>query len=395
MKVAIFSGTIPSTTFVEHLIEGVSKHHTIYLFGTQKRPKHYTNASVKVYGNSQSILLNLMVSFFRCLHLVLRYPKRLSVLMSEVKTYKGSYNKRHAFLRLLPVVLHKPDIFHVQWAKDLSKWIFLKEKLDVKLILSLRGAHINYSPVVNKTLAQSYQQNFPNVDAFHAVSNAMKATSQKYNAQGSKIKVIHSPILKSTFNHYSVWNKNISEPIKIIAVGRFHWVKGYDYVLRACNILKENNVKFQLTFVSSNPVSEAMLFQIRKFDLTNEIRFINGLAQNELFQLMKTFDMSLLSSLDEGIANVVLESMAIGLPVISTNCGGMPEVVKHRETGWLIPIRDAQAMADAIVELSQTPKEDLKRITENAHHLVRHTFNSEESIAQFIELYESVITQNH
>ena len=392
MKVAIFSGTIPSTTFVEHLIEGVAKHHEVYLFGTKKKAKTYTNSSIKVFGNSSSILANVIVSFFRLLLLALKYPKRLPVLASEIKTYKGAYQKRHAFFRLLPVILHKPDVFHVQWAKDLSKWMFLKEKLDVKIILSLRGAHINYSPVVNKTLAQRYRQNFPKVDAFHAVSETIKTTAQKYHANAEKITVIHSPILESTCNRYEAPKATMEAPIKIVVVGRFHWIKGYDYVLRACNILKENNVKFHLTFVSSNKVSESILYQTHKFDLNHEIDFIDGLDQDQLFQLMKTFDLSLLSSLDEGIANVVLESMAIGLPVISTNCGGMPEVVKHKETGWLVPTRDAQAIADEIVEVSQTSLEDLQRITKNAHHLVKNSFNFEKSISQFVELYESVST---
>ena len=64
---------------------------------------------------------------------------------------------------------------------------------------------------------------------------------------------------------------------------------------------------------------------------------------------MRSFDVLLLPSLNEGIANVVLEAMAIGVPVISTDCGGMSEVVILDTTGWLLPVRDSKAIAKGLI----------------------------------------------
>ena len=69
---------------------------------------------------------------------------------------------------------------------------------------------------------------------------------------------------------------------------------------------------------------------------------------------MQDFDLLILPSLNEGIANVVLEAMALGIPVISADCGGMSEVVLPNETGWLVPVRDSEAMGEAIIEFTQT-----------------------------------------
>ena len=64
--------------------------------------------------------------------------------------------------------------------------------LGIKLVLSLRGAHINYSPIADLKLADMYRKNFPKVDAFHAVSKAIALEAQKYGAQKSNISVVYS-----------------------------------------------------------------------------------------------------------------------------------------------------------------------------------------------------------
>ena len=72
--------------------------------------------------------------------------------------------------KILPVLNHTPDIFHIQWAKSLPFWFFLKDIYGVKIVLSLRGSHINYSAYANDSLARNYNILFPKVDKMHAVS---------------------------------------------------------------------------------------------------------------------------------------------------------------------------------------------------------------------------------
>ena len=66
-----------------------------------------------------------------------------------------------------------PDIFHIQWAKSLPFWFFLKEIYGVKIVLSLRGSHVNYSAFADDFLARQYNALFPKVDKMHAVSNKL------------------------------------------------------------------------------------------------------------------------------------------------------------------------------------------------------------------------------
>jgi len=391
LKIAIYSGSIPSTTFVEHLIIGIAKQYKVHLYGVINKTLKYNSKNIHVFNTPKTLFVNVVVSFCRILKLMFLHPKRIIILFQEIKKQKGIYSQWIVFTRLLPVVLHLPDVFHVQWAKDLERFMFLKEKLNVKLILSLRGAHINYSPIANQVLAESYKQNFPKIDAFHAVSKAISIEAQKYNADASKIKVIHSPLPKRVFEFYKPFKKSNSNSIKICVVGRFHWIKGMRYLFDALYQLKQKGIQFKCICITSNKISEEALFQINQLEITKSIQFKRDLNPNELFNFMQSCDMLILPSLKEGIANVVLEAMAIGLPVISTNCGGMSEAVEHKKTGFLVPVRNVEAIVNAVVEYDKMPEKELQTITQNAHDFVKKQFNANDSLKQFNDLYQSVL----
>lgn len=391
LKIAIFSGAIPSTTFIEYLIEGVAVEHRVLLFGVINTQKHYASKHITVYKTPKVQAINLIFTLYRLMLLLLSKPKAIFVLLNEIKGYTCIYDQWIWFSKFLPIVLYRPDVLHLQWARDLEFYAFLKTKFNIKLIVSLRGAHINYTPIAQPKVADVYKRTFPCVDAFHAVSKAIGQEAQLYGAQVESITVIHSPVPTVAFEHYVPFNKRNHSRFKIGSVGRFHWIKGMRYAIDACAILKARGFDFEYTCISTNALTETELFQMHQLQLVDDIQILGKLEQHELFERMKDFDVLLLPSLKEGIANVVLEAMALGIPVISADCGGMHEVVFPGQTGWLVPVRDAEAIADAIVEVQATTEVDLQRITKNAHDFVKTEFNSEDSIKQFLEMYESVV----
>lgn len=393
LKVAIFSGTIPSTTFIEQLIVELSKHHEILLFGVKGKGKKYNSTNIKVYETPKSHFKNLLVSFYRCLLLIFKNPKAIIILLKEIKKYPTLYRKWIWFTKFLPIALYKPDVFHIQWAKNLPHYFFLKPAFNVKIILSLRGAHINYSPVVNEKLAKQYTNLFPKIDGFHAVSKAIAKESELYGANNEKVKVIYSIVSDLFFNAYKVPNQSKNKKLKIVTVGRPHWIKGYRYALEAMQILKERNIDFCYDIIGIDKQQEELLYHIYQSDLTSHVSLIPKIKQNELIERLKDYDVFLLSSLKEGIANVVLEAMAMGLPVISTDCGGMNEVINDNENGYLVPIRDKDAIADALISFNNLNDKERNSIIENAHLKVKEQFKIEEITTKFCELYASVISE--
>lgn len=392
MKIAVFSGTIPSSTFIETLIKGLGEYHEVMLFGVMASKGSYTNKAVTIYQTPTSHWENLIFTGYRTLKLLFRQPKAIIKLLDEVKKYASLYEQWVWYSKFLPIVLYPPDILHLQWTKDLEFYGFLGKQFQMPLVVSLRGSHVNYTPVVQPKVATLYRELFPSVTRFHAVSQAIGEEAQKYGAPPENIKVIHSPIQETTFDFYRPPIKNGQRPLKLVSVGRHHWVKGYVYALLAIAHLRDHlDTICHYTIIAQGEVPEALVFMRHQLGLESLVRFQSGLHQDALFAALQDYDALLLPSLNEGIANVVLEAMALGVPVVSTDCGGMAEVVRPGETGWLVPVRDPEAMAKALLEVMHTSEEALQRIAQNAHDLVKAEFCAERSIQRFLELYDQVV----
>jgi colanic acid/amylovoran biosynthesis glycosyltransferase len=134
-----------------------------------------------------------------------------------------------------------------------------------------------------------------------------------------------------------------------MSVGRPHWIKGYDYAINACDLLTKHGVDFKYTIVGAAG-NEELLFLIDDLGLQDKVTLTDKLPQANVFELMKVSDLFLLPSLEEGIANVAVEAMALGTPVISTDCGGMEELITHGKEGWILPNRNSKAIAEKILE---------------------------------------------
>ena len=120
----------------------------------------------------------LLVGFVivQMVRLLITAPRKYYKLVTYYREI--SKNQSDGFLnwwgKVLPVVNNQPDIFHIQWAKALPYWVFLKELFGVRIVLSLRGTHITLSPIADIHLANQYRTLFPKVDKFHAVSKSIQ-----------------------------------------------------------------------------------------------------------------------------------------------------------------------------------------------------------------------------
>ncbi len=346
IKIAIYSGIVPSTTFIERLSQGLAATgNQVFLFGLKKgRVPAFPNSTYITYSNKLSKLLVLIRYTFLLFVIKPKEKRKLDKIISKSK-------KKQLVLKLkyYPVLYHCPDIFHLQWAKSIEHWIWVQE-FGMKLIVSLRGAHINYSPLADSKIASAYEAFFPKVDGFHAVSKAISLEAMKYQAALHKINVVYSGLdLERMPFQLKMFDANT--PLKIISIGRAHWKKGYTYALDSASLLKIAGVDFQYTIVGVGS-NEELIYKRSQLELENEVLFLKNLSFAEVIESIRQADVLLLPSVEEGIANVVLEAMALGTLVISTNCGGMNEVIVDNENGFLVPIRNSEAMASALKRIS-------------------------------------------
>lgn len=393
MKIAIYAGAIPSTTFIEHLIKGVAASgEEVYLFGKLRKRVRYDHAHIHIYPTPDAKLRVVWFVLWNQLRLWLQSRQQFHQLTHHIRSVESSSSSQRWRLwsKYLPVVLHLPDIFHIQWAKATAEWLFLKDLFGVKLVLSLRGTHINYSPIADLELAASYRRSFPRLDGFHAVSKAIAREAVAYSADPDKVNVVYSGIDFENIEPFEKKNYKVSQPLQLLSVGRWHWVKGYHYALDALRILLDRGHELHYTIIAGTP-SEEILYQLHELGLQPHVTIIGQLPQHEVFQYMQQADLLLLPSVEEGIANVVLEAMAIGLPVLSSDCGGMEEVIQHKVNGFLFANRNTDELVENILQFLRLDPAERAAMAAKARATVHQQHRLQQMVTDMLQLYQSVI----
>ncbi|HDG96978.1 MAG TPA: glycosyltransferase [Desulfobacterales bacterium] len=179
-----------------------------------------------------------------------------------------------------------------------------------------------------------------------------------------KIRVIYNPIVNSelkrladeTIDH--PWFTHLSEPV-IISVGRLAAPKDFFTLLDSFNMVNRK-MPCRLVILGEGPQRELVENRIRELGLSERVQ-LRGFINNP-FPFMKHSSLLVLSSAWEGTPNVLIEAMALGTPVVSTDCGGTKEVLGDGRYGPLVPPNNPQALARAIISvLDNPPKPDLLR----------------------------------
>jgi glycosyltransferase involved in cell wall biosynthesis len=129
---------------------------------------------------------------------------------------------------------------------------------------------------------------------------------------------------------------------------------------------------------------ERLLITARTLGILDRVKFLG--QRDDVPAIMRSLDLLVLNSTTEACPLVVLEGLAAGVPVLSTIVGGVPEIITHRENGWLIPAGDEPKLANAIVSLVQNPKLRAT-LAENGRSHVANNFTVDKFMTQWESLY--------
>jgi len=131
--------------------------------------------------------------------------------------------------------------------------------------------------------------------------------------------------------------------------------KGYEFYVKACaKICKDDP---HVTFLAIGDVNEQLAVPIKalhaQLSLGDRFRFLG--FRSDVSEILQELDIFVLASTSEGMPLSIMEAMAAGNPVVATNCGGIPEMLAHGRTGWLVPPADPDALSEAISGLLKDP----------------------------------------
>lgn len=147
------------------------------------------------------------------------------------------------------------------------------------------------------------------------------------------------------------------EPNLIVSVGRLVPKKGFQYLLDACKLLKEQGLPFHCAIIGEGDERHNLEAQIRQHSLDKDITLLGAKTQAEVKKLIQRATVFVLPCIvddngdRDGLPTVLLEAMALGTPVISTRVTGIPEIIEHGKTGCLVEEKDSRELAQTIQEL--------------------------------------------
>ncbi|RMH37815.1 MAG: TIGR03088 family PEP-CTERM/XrtA system glycosyltransferase [Nitrospirae bacterium] len=174
------------------------------------------------------------------------------------------------------------------------------------------------------------------------------------------------------------------EPLVVGTVARLDPIKHQTILIRAVKTLREQGVDVKLLIVGDGPSRAQLESLVDELDLTESVDLVG--EQQHSAPWYHHMDIFVLPSLREGLSNTILEAMASGLPVVATNVGGNPELVKHEETGLLIPVDDLEALVHAIRRYHDDPR--LRAVHgEQGAGRARRRFGLDHMIAGYERLY--------
>ena len=387
MKIVIFDGTFKTTTFINRLIERLANEHEVFVLGFNETIK---SKIIGVHYVGLGPNTSKLIFIFRSVKLrAFNFIKQFKLFLQLLKGLKSEISQDNFQIAINKI---QPDILHFQWVSLLVYLEFLKLPKHTKTILSQRGYHINVRPFINQDNKVFLNDIFSKLDGFHSVSKAIQNKSNEIYASPQKIDhVVYSGFDIDSFRFKKTWNTNKKK--HILSIGRDHWIKDYRSAILAMSILKEKQISFHYTIVGvHNP--EELLFLVNDMNLKDSITFLNSIPQEEVYQKMLESDLFLLPSVEEGIANVCVEAMLSKLPVLSTDCGGMSELIVDSETGFLVPTRNPKALADKISIFSKLQEIDILQLVNAAYIKATTQHTSKQMVDGMISLYKKMYENN-
>lgn len=221
--------------------------------------------------------------------------------------------------------------------------------------------------LIRKTLDQ--------VDHIVVLSHSWEVFYQKITA--TTITVIENAVLVPENPPYKMNSK------QIITLGRIGKRKGSYDLLKAAELVYPNAPNLQFDFYGDGEISELKSLIVQR-KLKN-VRINSWISQEEKLQVIKQAALHVLPSYQEGLPMAILETMAQGIPNISTPVGGIPEVIISGENGMLVSPGEPEELAKAILAFFYDPKQQ-KKLSERAFAQIKENF----SIKQYIQKWEQV-----
>lgn len=172
------------------------------------------------------------------------------------------------------------------------------------------------------------------------------------------------------------------------SIGRLHAQKGMDIFIRAAQIVLKQFPDFKFVVAGDGPEKQSLQKLAHNLGIESQVKFCGWVHPSADF--LKTLNIFVLTSRWEGMPNVILEAMALKIPVVATEVGGVPDLIENEKSGLLVESKNTDACAEAMLRLIQQPALR-QQFTKNAFQRVSEKFSLKQMIQSYESLYESLV----
>jgi L-malate glycosyltransferase len=225
------------------------------------------------------------------------------------------------------------------------------------------------------------------IDGIITISDAIRNRLQSAGVPGSKITTIYEGIDLSLFPKVTHLHRP-GEPIVVGVVSHLSREKGISCLVEAASLIPDVNAKFRFTIVGEGACLPELQALVRRKGIEQIFDFTG--FRSDIPRLMASFDIFALPSFSEGLSSAILEAMASSLPIVASDVGGIPELIKNGENGLLAAPGDSAALAKALQWLADNP-EDALRMGHRNRTRVEESFAMEIKILKTEELCSSLL----
>ncbi len=411
MRIAFIVGSFPalSETFILNQITGlIDRGHEVDIYAIYARAETKMHADIMKYNllertyykpsMPENKLLMVLKGLFLAIIVLLKNPNALFNSLNIFKHGKKAISL-HLLYGIVPFIGHDPyNIIHAHFGPNGLRAVKLKQigVINGKLITTFHGHDVNTIPMLHGD--DYYSELFLNLDLCTVSSNFMGEKVLKLGLTKDKLEKLPVGVNLKLFSSRKERRNNKS--IEILSVGRLVESKGIEDSIKAIAKILPHFPNINYKIVGDGELKENLKTLIQSLGISENVLLMGGMNQEELTELYDQADIFLLSSVratdgaEEGQGVVLLEAQAMGIPVVSTNIGGIPESLINGKSGYLVPERDVQALEKKLRYLIEHP-ETWKKMGQDGRTFVETKYDIDMLNDKLVKIYERVINEKY
>lgn len=394
LRLLVVGSSWPSQTFLVRLMRGLADAKVEVTVSLGRRPdEEWFFGSGLVWLNaprwSGSAPVRIVRLVWMWVRALVEAPRDLWLFSIHAGKGLDAGARLQRLNRLLPYAGRRWDVIYFPWNFTAIEYLPLFD-LGCPVVVSCRGSQINVTPHDPRRTAirGGLRATLQKAAALHCVSEAILRESVTYGLDPGKAVVI-PPSVDSEFFRPAQSPRVEDGTFRVITTGSLRWRKGYEYALLTIRRLLESGIPVRFVIMGDGPERQRVLYTAYDLGLEDCVNLLGQLTPAEVRDHLQQADVFLLSSVSEGLSNAVLEAMACGLPVVTTDCGGMREAVTDGVEGFVVAVRDSEGMARALSVLA-SDAELRQRMGQAARERVLKQFTPRRQIEEFVAMLEDV-----